>query len=436
MNQLDDAIETLAARFTDSFPERAPQLRTIGREAEFPVVTATGQAADVRRLWEPLLTEGDLRPHYDTTTPNLIVGLDGDDYNYELEVGLGTVEIVVRPCTDLFTVQTIMDRAVRRLVYTAARYQWQILAYGIQPVSPPSLPLMAPKQRYQSLYRAMGAEWLWYTVTASDQCHVAIGRDETVLMLNFGNLMAPVLIALCANSPVHSGALSPFCSAREGQHLLIDLHQFRQGGNRHGMPVRPFTSIADYVRTMAQSTYLIVRADNEIIPSSRPFTDYVRKHGPDFAAFLFHEHYIWNSARLRTSYGTIEIRPACQQPWPEHMAAMALSVGLIEAAEPIMDYVQTSLGADYWTLMRTYHRQVIEKGLAAPQPAPDFLRQIVLMAEEGLRARRQSEEVLLKPIFDRLDRRLNPAQRARGIFQSDGMAGLLAHTAIRPHAIR
>ena len=101
------------------------------------------------------------------------------------------------------------------------------------------------------------------------------------------------------------------------------------------MPLRPFTSIADYVHTMAQSTYLIVRADNEIIPSSRPFTDYLREHGPDFDAFLFHEHYIWNSARLRTAYGTIEIRPACQQPWPEHMAAMALSVGLIEAAAPI-----------------------------------------------------------------------------------------------------
>lgn len=440
-DQLDGAINTLAAQFTNSFPEQVPYPRTIGREAEFPVVTATGEAADVRRLWEPLSVADELRgyaamrPHYDTTTPNMVAGLDGDDYNYELEVGVGTVEIVVRPCTDLFTVQTIMEQAVGRLVRAAARYNWQVLGYGIQPLTPPSLALMAPKQRYQSLYRAMGDEWLWYTVTASDQCHVAIRRDETVLMLNFGNLMAPVVIALCGNSPVHSGALSPFCSAREGQHQLIDVHKFRYGGARHGMPVRPFASIADYVQTMAQSTYLIVRADNEIIPSSRPFTDYLREHGPDFEAFLFHEHYIWNSARLRTKYGTLEIRPACQQPWSEHMAAMALSVGLVEAAQPIMDYVQTTLGVDYWHSMRTYHQQTIAKGLVAPQPARNFLRTIVLLAETGLRQRGQGEERWLKPIFDRLDRGLNPAQRVRKIFQNQGATGLLSYTAIRPQAV-
>src|SRR4051812_15880403 len=160
MNQLDNAIEALAAQFTNRFPERTPPLRTIGREAEFPVVIATGQAADVRRLWEPLLADGDLKPHYDPTTPHLMAGLDGEDYNYELEVGVGTVEIVTRPCTDLQTIETLMKQAMRRLVRAASLYHWQILGYGIQPVTPPSLALMAPKQRYQSLYRAMGAEWL------------------------------------------------------------------------------------------------------------------------------------------------------------------------------------------------------------------------------------------------------------------------------------
>lgn len=435
MNQIDQAIEALAAQFTDSFPAQTPARRTVGREAEYPVVASAGQAADVRRLWDALLAPGDLRPHYDVTTPHLIVGLDGTDYNYEIEVGLGTVEIVTRPCTDLHTVRAIMEKSMNRLVRAAGRQGWQILAYGIQPVSPPSLAIMTPKQRYQSLYRAMGAEWLWYTVTASDQCHVAIGRDELVLMLNFGNLMAPVLIALCANSPVHSGKTSLYCSAREGHHLQIDTRGFRQPEPRHGMPLRPFTSIVDYVRTIAQSTYLIVRADNEIIPSSRPFTAYLQEHGPDFAAFLFHEHYVWNSARLRTAYGTIEIRPACQQPWPEHMAAMALSVGLIEMAAPIMEYVQTALGEEYWSIMRTYHRQVIGRGLAAPQPAPEFLRKLVCMAETGLRQRGQGEEKFIKPIFDRLDRHLNPAQRARRIFQSDGLASLLAYTAVRPQIV-
>jgi gamma-glutamylcysteine synthetase len=431
MNELEQTVATLATQFTNCFPDMLAGPRTVGREAEFPVVTATGEAADVRRLWELLLAEGDLREHHDSANPSLIVGLDGEDYNYELEVGVGTVEIVTRPCRDLFTVQRIIEEATERLVRMATRRGWQVLAYGVQPVTPPNLPLMAPKQRYQSLYRAMGAEWLWYTVTASDQCHVAIARGEALEMLNFGNLMAPVLIALCANSPVYAGKLSPFCSGREGEMARIDAHEYR-----HGMPVRPFTSFVDYVNTVSQATYLIHRADNMVIPTSRPFTDYLMEHGPDFAAFLFHEHYLWNSARVRTAYGTLELRPACQQPWAEHMAAMALSVGLIEAATPIMAYVVDVLGQEYWSILRAYHRQSITYGLAAAQPSPDFLITLVRLAERGLKQRGQGEEYLLLPIFDRLYRRQNPAQRARAIFQNDQLSGLLAHTAMRPGALR
>ena len=205
--------------------------------------------------------------------------------------------------------------------------------------------------------------------------------------------------------------------------------------HRHGMPARPYTSIADYVQTVAQSTYLIARTGDEVIPISRPFTEYLREHGADFPAFLFHEHYIWNSARLRTAYGTIEIRPACQQPWPEQMAAMTLSVGLIEAASAIDAYVQGVLGGDYWSIMRTYHQQAIRFGLAAPQPAPRFLETIVELATVGLQQRGHGEESLMTPIANRLYRRLNPAQRNRRIFDFDGMAGLLSQASIYPGAV-
>ena len=425
--EVADAIARLAEQFSECFPTTITRPRIVGREAEFPVVDSTGRAADVRRLWDSLMAAGDLKPKFDGPDSHLIVGLDGADYSYALEVGIGTIEVNSRPCQDLFEIEAIINEAVTRLVMAALDHGWQILGYGIQPVTPASLSIMSPKQRYQSLYRAMGQEWLWYTVTASDQVQIDIGRDELVHILNFGNLMAPVIIALCANSPVYEGKLSPYCSAREGQMAAIHASE-----HRHGMPVRPYTSIADYIATVSDSTYLILREDNVVVPSSQRFSDYLAEHGPDFDAFLFHEHYIWNSARLRVAYGTVEIRPACQQPWGEHMAAAALGVGLIEASVEIDAFVQDALGEEYWSTMRTYHRQAIRSGLAAPQPAPDFLLQIVQMAAEGLARRGQGEERLLEPIYKRLERSFNPAQRIRYIFQADGVAGLLRHAAIRP----
>jgi gamma-glutamylcysteine synthetase len=356
-----------------------------------------------------------------------LVEARGQDYSFTIEVGVGTMEINTRPCQTLFEIHQITERAVGRLVRAAAQRGFQVLGYGIQPVARPTLALMTPKQRYQSLYRAMGAEWLWYTVTAADQCHVAINRSEVMEMLNFGNLIAPVLIALCANSPVYGGSLSPFCSAREGQHVLIHANE-----HRHGMPIRPFVDAQDFVHTLAQATYLIRRSDNMVIPNARPFTEHLLEHGVDYDAFLFHEHYMWNSARVRAAYGTLELRPACQQPWREHMSAIALSVGLVEARAVVMDYLLDELDEGYWEIMRTYHRQAIQRGLKAPLPAPDFLLRLTDMAEQGLRARGQGEEIYLHGIHDRLFRQENPAQRAQRIFRTDGMAALLSHAAIRP----
>ena len=45
----------LAARFDAAFPEALDGPRTIGREAEFPVVQPDGQAADIADLWAPLM---------------------------------------------------------------------------------------------------------------------------------------------------------------------------------------------------------------------------------------------------------------------------------------------------------------------------------------------------------------------------------------------
>lgn len=425
---LEASCRELARRFTESFPAQRAGPRTVGREAEFPIVTATGEAADARRLWDILLQRGDLEPEYGAGPHglhDLIVGLTGPDYSYALEVGLGTMEISTRPCRDLREIERLVGEAVHRLVHAAHRFGWHVLGYGIQPVTPPHLRILSPKQRYLSLYRAMGAPWLWYTVTAADQLHVSIARNEMVDLLNFGNLMAPVIIALCGNSPVYGGAESPFCSAREGV-----MAEIRATEHRHGMLARPFASMVDFVETMSESTYLIVRAGGEIIPSSQPFTAFLAEHGPDYKAFLFHEHYIWNSARLRAAYGTLEVRPACQQPWGETMAVAALILGLVEAAEPALEYVAAEVGDDYWARLRIYHQQAIRFGLAAPQPAPDFLLRLAELAEKALTARGFGEETLLQPIFARLRRRMNPAQAHRAIYRHDGMAGLVRATTI------
>jgi hypothetical protein len=107
----------------------------------------------------------------------------------------------------------------------------------------------------------------------------------------------------------------------------------------------------------------------------------------------------------------------------------------MEAASTIDAYIQAGLGKAYWSMMQTYHQQAIQVGLAAPQPLPNFLPTLVDMASAALSQRGCGEETFLTPIYNRLARHQNPAQRARYVHDLDGMPGLLHYTTIRPDMV-
>jgi len=465
---LHRSYEALAGRFAAHFPTQLDGPRTVGREAEFPVVDQSGRAADVDRLWtllletEPAVEDGErgslspLKVKRDAVNPDLIVGLDGAAYSYALEVGKGTIELNVGPCTTLFELESAFRSALERLVRAAAQLSWRVLGYGAQPLSPPARALLSPKQRYHALADIMGDDWIWYTVTASDQTHVDVSRDEAVSVLNFAILMAPVVVALCANSPVVAGALTGDCSGREGRMIGSPY------GERHGIIARPYADLTDFVTRLSRMTSLLRREGERLLPDGRPFSEVLRTDyratseewtlaplssslSPDaFDAFLLHDHYIWHSARLRTAYGTVELRPACQQPPHELMAATALYLGLVEGREQITDYIQTALAptceerterseervnpaplSECWPRMRQYHEQVVRAGLAAPEPVPGFLADILELVAAALTRRGYGEERMLAPLWQRLEQKENPAQRVRRVFTKEGLEGLI-----------
>ncbi|MBI1801068.1 MAG: hypothetical protein HYR71_05525, partial [Chloroflexi bacterium] len=182
---MTDPIAALAEQYATHFKERLGRPRTIGRELEFPVVKADGTAGDVRHLWPHLMAGGDLTPKYDDPeSRSLIVALQGRAASYEIEVGHGTVEVVVGPCEDLVQLQAVTVKAVARLVRAAAAEGLSVLGFGIQPRTPRSTALMTPKKRYGALLKAIGAAWLHFATTAADQVQIDITRDELLPMLN------------------------------------------------------------------------------------------------------------------------------------------------------------------------------------------------------------------------------------------------------------
>lgn len=447
-------LAEITRRFGLGFAEGPAGWRTVGREAEYPIVRADGSSAEVGALWpilEELSAERGL-PLRRKKEGHLTVALLGQRYTFFSEVGRGTIEILTGPCQDLWEIARDQELAMELLVQATATMGWTVLGYGIQPLTAPGQDLMTPKLRYATLLEAIGDPWLWFTLTASDQVHASVRRHEVVPTANLCNLLSPVTIALCANSPVYAGEPSGFCSAREGR-----MGEIHRDSHRHGMTGRAAADLADMIQLLASQPFLIElrkgRAGEwQHRPYGRPFTWWLAHHAEEgeamgrqepFEAFLLHEHYIWNSARPRSNHGTIELRAACQQPWVEpgldgdggpradHMAAAALGVGLVCAAPELQAFVESLLGPDPWPAMREWHGQVVEGGLLAPEPAPGLLEGVLRRCEAALAARGRDEERLLRPLRHRLEARQNPAQRALRAFQQGGVAELVKLVAIR-----
>lgn len=417
--------QTLGEIFAGHFPTEPRAWRQVGREGEYPIVHGDGTAADISELWELLAAEGQV-VHREG---ELITALEEPDVTFSSEVGKGTMEIIIGPHRDLHGSKATYEKAMERLVNAAACKGLYVLGQGIHPVTPASLPLMTGKHRYHVLLEALGDPWLWFTTTSADQVHLEVSRHEVLAVTNVANLLAPVTVALTANSGVFGGKDAGVCSAREAMMGTIH-HQ----GHRHGMTEGAVESFDRWIGRTMDLEFLMEKVDGQNKVYGKSFADYLgeRQLSPEqaFAAWLHHDHYIWNSARPRTAHGTVELRAPCQQPWSEHMAAAALGAGIVQAHQDIAKFLQQELGDEMWSAMSAWHKPAITDGLASQAPTSGLIQGVLERCVAGLEARGLGEEVYLEPLFARLSAGENPAQRSRRLFAEGGLSALLEDAVI------
>jgi gamma-glutamylcysteine synthetase len=416
--RLDAAISTLADAFVERFPASVRTPRPVGREAELPIVDASGRAGDSSRIWPALVDATAGAPTYDVS--GLLIGVERPRWFCLAEVGRGTVEIGVGPRRSLVSLERDLVPALHAVGGVAAGAGYRLLGHGIQPRTPFAPRLLTPKSRYEALARETGLGWLRWTITASDQVHVDVGRDELARAMNAVNGCSGALIALCANSGVYGGRVGA-ASGREVLSARVSGEPFRNGD----VP-RRFADVEDYVRWSIGFRALI-------LPDGRggfehpgvPYAERLAERGPDLEEWLYHEHYVWPSARPRARLGTLEVRPCCQQP-DASFAAAALSVGVIEANRDVDAYLREAFpGATGWRTLLAYRRRAVHAGMRAAEPAPGFLGTIVDLAGAALGRRGLGEDAMLDPIRERLARRRGPVDDATDLMRRGGIAGLV-----------
>lgn len=418
--------------FASPFAETHGVPRTVGREAEFPVVAAeTGELVELVDLmphvFDAIAETLDASPivdEYGGARP--VCGARGDRWACFIEGGRGTVEITAGPARSIFELAEIMQPVLAAVQAALAGEGAVLLGYGIQPLTPHDRSTILPRGRYYALADVLGdGPFSAWSITAADQAHVAVSRAEVAAVVNALHAATPFVIALTANSSVFGGRASAVASGRE--HLMG-----ASGVDRHGMTPTLLRGLDDYVDLLLDQPLLFLRdADGRPRAFGSQSLAELLAARPDLdGARLLddQDHYSWANARPRRRFSTVEYRPCCQQPQEDAWLPTALTIGIVERAAQVLDLM---LAEGDWPKLREARRRAIADGMGSLAGRADAVEPFLAIVADGLAARGLGEEVFLKPAYDRLAAMSGPADEARALHAAGGVPALVRSRAYR-----
>ncbi len=435
-------------------------LRKIGIELEFPVVNNEGEAVNykiIRKLFQSLKRDG-WSLNKDEGTSEVVSaerlnsnGVGRFGYNKDVigtDVGYCTIETSLTPESNLFELVNHWGKIRGILLSYLKSNNTHLLGYGVQPITKPQKKIMANKGRYKffeqdSLNRFIdqqdGVDLHVFATSAANQCHIDVYKEEAIEAVNTLNGLAPLFTSLTANSSVWKGEVDQnWLDVRE---IFWD-KSWSNRVEQVGIPDK-FNSFKDYVDRICSFRPLMVKRGKEYIKiiGCATFLDYLKNgknnRGENAKGKIVHlkselqdvqfqNGFAWWQARLASSYGTIEIRPCAQQPPNATMAVAALSLGIIENLQKATKlYERFSLSS--WRKLRfDALRHGLNSSMQEHKVATSKLaKELLQIAEEGLKTRRLGEEVLLDVLFERLNKKETPADVVKRIFNKKNIKPFL-----------
>jgi glutamate--cysteine ligase len=413
--------QELEAYFHDS--GKPPDRWRVGTEYEkVGIVRSTGQAIPyfgprgVDRILRELIERFGWEPEEQDGN---IIALTRDKAQITLEPG-GQIELSGEPCESIHCTYAEFTQHIRELLEVTDPLGIIFLGLGMQPVSRLDEIEWVPKPRYRIMAPYMlkvgrlGQRMMKQTATV--QANIDFS-DEKDAMAKFrtGMGLAPILIAMFANSPICDGQLNGYRSFRE--HIWTDTDKSRSGLLKFAF--LPEVSFAHYVEyALDVPMYFIIRNKHYIDMTGLTFRQFLRYgHNGERATiedWSDHLTTLFPETRIKRY---IEIRSVDSQP-PDLMPALS---ALIKGAFYDSDCLQAA-----WDLVKGWSwDERMQAYLDSHQDALstrvrrysllDLARELLEIAWEGLRRQNQvndlgdDETIYLKPLKNLLDQGKCPA---------------------------
>ncbi|PRX97663.1 glutamate-cysteine ligase family protein [Allonocardiopsis opalescens] len=455
----------------------AAPLRRVGLELEFPVVeVATGRGmgrSAAERLWHSFAARDPSWQLEAEVLRGAVTGVCRTESGFlevvNTDTGVCTVEVALAPQE---TIGAAVDAAVgvlRGLQEPLAAMGYTMLSTGIQPRTWFDPARKSPKDWYLLLPRRWRLHH-WLVPIASHQASVDVSPGEAARAVNVLSGFAGIFVALTAGSPVARGALQPWKEMRnwvwQERCARVPVREALYTSN--GMPARPYPHIGSYIEHFWDShLYFLTKFKSggyEVV-GDRSFKDFILSPRPVRARRIdgtlveiaperdmldrIHQ-YGWPAAKLHYRFDSatdldgvraaltegrmadyferhavgcyVENRTCGVAPHGEEGVTAALTMGLVER----LDDAEALLARFPWEYWCELWATAGEHGLGAADPRLlGTAREMLELAQDGLRGRGAGEEVHLLPLLDRLERRETPADRMIAAFGAGGVRRLV-----------
>lgn len=436
----DEVKQLLFDRFIK--PTINNQNNYIGVEIEMPIINLDKKPVNfeiVHNITEKFIEHFDFLP----------VGVDEDGNIYSAKSSQNS-DILSYDCSynnlelsfgkedNLFEIQKRFDVYYRYLQEIFRLYNYTLTGMGVNPYRVYNKNEPIPNGRYRMLYHHLSSYPMYGNLpmyfhsypkfgmfSSASQVQLDANYNELPRIFNVFSELEPIKAVLFSNS-VLTGDHEEYICCRD-----IFWENSTHGINPHniGMYNQKFENVEEIVNYISTTSIYCVERDGKYINFSPIlFSDYLKLEG------IVGEYYengryrkilvqpsVYDIEYLRTfkfediTYrGTIEFRSVCCQPISDSMVVAAFHLGIknnLDRTEQILQNDKVLLGNGYTT---TELRKLLIK-----TEMPSFIdidglyklaRDVVDAASDGLRSRGKGEEILLAPLYERIDKRTNPAR--------------------------
>lgn len=254
--------------------------------------------------------------------------LKKDGHTISLEPG-SQLEISLAPLDNIHQIETFLKDFNPKVSALADDLGFYTLGYGIQPLSTYDEIDIIPKARYSSMteYFADKGDMAYVMMreTAGVQVNLDyFSEDDAIAKLRLGMILAPIVSAMFANSPVRGGHHTGYKTFRAKSWLYTDNDRCGFISEKLFDPYYTFT-FDDYVDALLDLPMIFVVRDSKPYRMSSTFREYLATGFATLDDWRLHANLFFPEVRLKSF---LEFRNADSQSFEMSLAIMAFYKGI------------------------------------------------------------------------------------------------------------